>query len=79
MCEMPSPSTRTVTDRFRRVTGTIIKGFLGGVLFTDNGGSAPSPEGQIPPLSGEMSRSDKGGAGPAGPHGTLQPEGMKVP
>ena len=32
-----------------------------------------SPEGQIPPIAGEMSRSDKGGAGPAGPHDTLQP------
>ena len=32
-----------------------------------------SPEGQIPPIAGEMSQSDKGGAGPAGPHDTLQP------
>ena len=51
MCETPSPSTRTVTDRFRRVTGTIIKGFLGGVLSADNG-AVPLPEGQIPPDSG---------------------------
>ena len=43
MCEMPSPSTRTVTDRFQRVTGTIIKGFLGGVLSADNGAQRPSP------------------------------------
>ena len=42
-------------------------------------GSSPSPEGQIPPIAGEMSLSDKGGAGPAGPHGTLQPPWMKVP
>ena len=45
MCEMPSPSTRTVTDRFQRVTGTIIKGFLGGVLSADNG-AAPLPLGE---------------------------------
>ena len=31
------------------------------------------PRGWIPPIAGEMSRSDKGGAGPAGPHDTLQP------
>ena len=43
MCEMPSPSTRAVTDQFRRVTGTIIKGFLGGVLSADNGAAPPSP------------------------------------
>ena len=36
------------------------------------------PRGWIPPIAGEMSRSDKGGAGPAGPHDTLQPSGMKV-
>ena len=37
-----------------------------------------SPEGWISPIAGKMSRSDKRGAGPAGPHGTLQPQDESV-
>ena len=37
-----SPPTRIVTQ-FQRVTGTIIKGFLGGVLSADNGAAPPPP------------------------------------
>ena len=36
------------------------------------------PEGWISPIAGKMSRSDKRGAGPAGPHGTLQPQDESV-
>ena len=65
----------TVVSMFT-IVGASVKNTV--TIDTHRHGQRPSPEGRIPPIAGEMSRSDKGGAGPAGPHDIFAAEVLKV-